>query len=941
MTNVKPHSPLYIRLLPWVALWLLLLLLHLFLRQSPPTERKLFQVQQSIQSYISEEVSALKTCCTDDFVDNWTRPGNRITIDSKGLVRRYLHPDLYLPLNQIPNQAPKEQIGVWGEYLLYLSSETATPEGYTLYLVPIAQKTNGKDWNLFTAPGPVPNVVFQTSTSDYPIVDSQGQAVIYLTDSGPMAASKWLQLGHFGIVLLLLLIAVYLLQRLGLRAIKRLHLYAGIAMILAGLVGMRLLTQFPIANTTFAHWPILNQIFTLPILDQSLGDLLINAFILLWTMIFIHRVFVIQTSDHWPSGVKFTFTLSNYLIILFAFYLVIGMVQYLTTEEQLHFDLQNVFAWGPATICAMLVIILIFLAFFLLGHRAILSIDTLKVPFLHKIGAWIISLGCGALLADWTQLPIPIWQFLAFITVLIGIMDRFIYTQAPNLTWLFGWLIILSSFASTLLYQMSGLSDTWIQEHIVPGLTNTHDEALSNELESFKQLAPHGQSSPPFAASEYLLEFYQWEQMAPPSKPVYSSLSWEDDQQRVWYFRPRQAESEYSILSSKQQNFRGVPHLSRFQWAIYFENQQVYSPSPSKFPRTKPVDSEIFRIWEGTNKYSVVLSRSDPNRLKFIALFSYFFSLFLVVSLLFAAINSRLQLLPPSLAFTISRKPTLSNRIQLWLVGLILVSFLVVGGVSILNFEVSARIEEEKQVAEKLRALELSLRLLDSIPPFEEFSLKSFGQVQQTQIFGYRPSGVLVTGTDRNRINSPWIPNLLPNRVTEQLKQAPHQIAVSNHRFKGQTYQQAIQAIQLPSGKRLFLAIPYGAQRGIRRPSTADFLGTILNAYVFSLLLAAAIAIGVARSITNPLINLGQRLRSLSLEENEPLHWDRKDEIGELIDEYNRMLQKLAESTQQLAQSERESAWREMAKQVAHEIKNPLTPMKLSIQHLEYAIRAN
>ena len=59
-----------------------------------------------------------------------------------------------------------------------------------------------------------------------------------------------------------------------------------------------------------------------------------------------------------------------------------------------------------------------------------------------------------------------------------------------------------------------------------------------------------------------------------------------------------------------------------------------------------------------------------------------------------------------------------------------------------------------------------------------------------------------------------------------------------------------------------------------------------------------------------------------------------RDEIGMLVEEYNRMVHELAASAEKLARSERESAWREMARQVAHEIKNPLTPMRLSIQHL-------
>ncbi len=74
---------------------------------------------------------------------------------------------------------------------------------------------------------------------------------------------------------------------------------------------------------------------------------------------------------------------------------------------------------------------------------------------------------------------------------------------------------------------------------------------------------------------------------------------------------------------------------------------------------------------------------------------------------------------------------------------------------------------------------------------------------------------------------------------------------------------------------------------------------------------------------------------------NEQIVWNRNDEIGELVQEYNKMVDKLGESATSLAKNEREGAWREMARQVAHEIKNPLTPMKLSIQYLQKAINNN
>ena len=76
-------------------------------------------------------------------------------------------------------------------------------------------------------------------------------------------------------------------------------------------------------------------------------------------------------------------------------------------------------------------------------------------------------------------------------------------------------------------------------------------------------------------------------------------------------------------------------------------------------------------------------------------------------------------------------------------------------------------------------------------------------------------------------------------------------------------------------------------------------------------------------------------------EKHEPIAWYRNDEIGLLVREYNKMIDALDDSVNKLSEVERQGAWREMAKQVAHEIKNPLTPMRLSLQHLEYSIQRN
>ncbi|MEP0714096.1 MAG: HAMP domain-containing sensor histidine kinase, partial [Algoriphagus sp.] len=130
------------------------------------------------------------------------------------------------------------------------------------------------------------------------------------------------------------------------------------------------------------------------------------------------------------------------------------------------------------------------------------------------------------------------------------------------------------------------------------------------------------------------------------------------------------------------------------------------------------------------------------------------------------------------------------------------------------------------------------------------------------------------------------------------------------------------------------LAVPFFESEAELNTLIADVLSNIFNAFVVIFILFLFVSYFVSTNLTFPFKLLTQKLKATNLEDNEPMYWGSKDEIGLLVNEYNNMLFKLENSKKVLASTEKESAWREMAKQVAHEIKNPLTPMKLTLQHL-------
>jgi two-component system nitrogen regulation sensor histidine kinase NtrY len=137
-----------------------------------------------------------------------------------------------------------------------------------------------------------------------------------------------------------------------------------------------------------------------------------------------------------------------------------------------------------------------------------------------------------------------------------------------------------------------------------------------------------------------------------------------------------------------------------------------------------------------------------------------------------------------------------------------------------------------------------------------------------------------------------------------------------------------------------YVGIPFFDSQKELDNKLTELFTTILNIFTIMGLLFLGLAFLATRQLTAPLKLLTERLRRTTLTgQNEVLDYQSSDdEIGLLVREYNTMLEKLEASKRELAAQEKEAAWREMARQVAHEIKNPLTPMKLSLQYLQKAI---
>jgi len=133
-----------------------------------------------------------------------------------------------------------------------------------------------------------------------------------------------------------------------------------------------------------------------------------------------------------------------------------------------------------------------------------------------------------------------------------------------------------------------------------------------------------------------------------------------------------------------------------------------------------------------------------------------------------------------------------------------------------------------------------------------------------------------------------------------------------------------------------YFQVPYFAQNAQREADVSESLGIVLRYYAVIISIVFIVALIATNRFTQPLQELREKISSLRLGERfDPIEYSGTDEIASLVKAYNIAVADLENSADLLAKSEREKAWREMAKQVAHEIKNPLTPMRLNVQQLE------
>jgi signal transduction histidine kinase len=336
----------------------------------------------------------------------------------------------------------------------------------------------------------------------------------------------------------------------------------------------------------------------------------------------------------------------------------------------------------------------------------------------------------------------------------------------------------------------------------------------------------------------------------------------------------------------------------------------------------------------------LIISKKESSFLDKIAPFSYLFFFFAIYSILFFMIIR----FPDVVNISFSR---LGDRLQFSMSGILAISLLITGGLIVYNIIQLNTAKNQENLSERTHSLLVDLQhkigasidLSDLGKEELNGMMTEFSNVFSVDVNLYSPQGRMIA-TSRPEIFVDGLSSELMNREAFlQLNYFHNSYYFHKEKIGENGYYSAYIPFFNERNQLLaYINLPYFARQDDLKKEISSFLVTFINVYVFFIIGGIFLALVVSNYISRPLRTLASRISQFSYgKHNEKIEWKRQDEIGQLVDEYNRMIDELVKSAELLARSERESAWREMARQVAHEIKNPLTPMKLSVQHLEKA----
>lgn len=375
---------------------------------------------------------------------------------------------------------------------------------------------------------------------------------------------------------------------------------------------------------------------------------------------------------------------------------------------------------------------------------------------------------------------------------------------------------------------------------------------------------------------------------------------------------------------------------------------------PSKTPQFIDDGTGYNHLVYGPDNHNlIIISKANVSAVMRLATLSFFFLVFIIFSAALYILIWMGKNIDESWTgwFNINRslminanKILYKTRIQLSIILSVVATLLIVGWTTYFYISAEYRKQQDELMRERIRKIQLSFEKqileagLPSVNTQSVLDFNLFADMNTSYLNLFNVKGDLLFSSLPNIYENGLIGNKMASNAYLYLHELQRSEYVNPEEKIGKfTYSSAYAPIRDVQNRTVaYIGLPYYGNESDYQSKIGLFVNTLINIYALVFVAIGILAVFLANQITNPLTFIQESIRKTKLGQiNKPILWSRHDEIGALIKEYNKMIAALEESARKLARSEREHAWREMAKQIAHEIKNPLTPLKLGVQLLE------
>ncbi|SFB91017.1 HAMP domain-containing protein [Parapedobacter composti] len=424
------------------------------------------------------------------------------------------------------------------------------------------------------------------------------------------------------------------------------------------------------------------------------------------------------------------------------------------------------------------------------------------------------------------------------------------------------------------------------------------------------------------------------------------------------------------ILADSRIGQQQTELITQHAYAFYQDNKlvsqygdYVYPLSAESYPSQQRKHISLgneggfeHMIYRPNSRTLIVVSRPQQSNWMQLAALSFLFLVFLLFAIL-AFVCRWLVLTLNSNGFSfrnlrwsfliLTNKVLYSTRIQTFMVAAVVFTLIITGIITF--FSISSQFKKQQENGVLKDAIDIAGRLESRILKEASTSggiamdgpLNTLAESIASDLNLYRTNGQLTFSTQPRIYDLKLVSRYMHPEAWLHMAHYQRSEFIQHEQIGDLNYIVAYAPIRNDTYEPVaFLSLPYYGYQKEFDQNVGLLLNTLVNIYALVILVLGLFAVFVANKITAPLALVQRSLAKTTIgQQNEPIFWKRHDEIGSLIREYNLMIAALEQSANTIMRSERESAWREMAKQVAHEIKNPLTPLKLGIQQLERSWR--